>query len=71
MNPQLAIVIGTLIIQYGPEFVQALIKIFNNSAPTQADWDAAFALAKNPIAQVSDMPNKPIVPVNAMGTVIN
>jgi len=51
MNVQLAIVIGQLLIQYGPEFVSALIKIFNNNAPTQADWDAAFALAKNPIVQ--------------------
>lgn len=57
MNPALALVIGQLLLQYGPTFVEALVKIFNNNNPTQADWDAAFALVKNPIAQVSDMPN--------------
>ena len=61
MNTQLALVIGQLILQYGPEFVQALIKIFNNNAPTQTDWDNAFALAKNPIVQVGDMPKQQIL----------
>lgn len=56
MNPQLILIVGQLILQYGPEFVQALIGIFHKDAPTLADWNAAFDLAKNRIATVSDMP---------------
>lgn len=66
MSPQLALMLTTLIVQYGPEFVQALITIFNTPNPTLDQWNAAFALAKNPIAQISDMPaTKPVSAASA------
>lgn len=57
--PELAITILTLVAKYGPTFVSEVIAVCHKTSPTLADWNAAFDLAKNPIAQVSDMPNKP------------
>lgn len=58
MSP-LAVTIIQLTAQYGPEFVAALIAIAHKADPTVAEWQAVFDLAKNRIADVSDMPNKP------------
>ena len=55
MSP-LAISIIQLTAQYGPAFVSSLITIAHAPAPTLEDWQAVFALAKNKIADVDDMP---------------
>lgn len=56
---ELALVILPLVAKYGPEFVQGIIALCHRdpaSPPTAAEWNAAFSLAKNQIADVSDIP---------------
>ncbi len=57
---ELALIVLPLIAKYGPSFVQEIIALCHQStagtAPTMDDWNKAFDLAKNPIADVKDMP---------------
>ena len=57
MSP-LAEAVIILTAKYGPAFVQGIITIAHKADPTLADWQAVFDLAKEPIADVSDIPNK-------------
>lgn len=37
-----------LLLKFGPDLAQAVQKILSTPNPTQADWDAVFALAQKP-----------------------
>ena len=39
-------IIAQFAIQFGLPAAQELVKLFQKSNPTQADWDAVFALAR-------------------------
>lgn len=58
MNEELALAILSAVVKYGPEFVNGIVALCHTSttAPTMDQWNAAFNLAKNPIADVKDMP---------------
>jgi len=56
MTP-LASTIIFLVAKYGPQFVESLIATAHAPAPTAEDWTNTFALAKNNIADVGDMPS--------------
>lgn len=43
--PQIAVLIITALIQYGPSAALAIKAILSKTEPTQADWDAVFNLA--------------------------
>jgi len=40
---EIAILIVTALLKYGPEYARAVRDILSNPAPTAADWDALFA----------------------------
>jgi hypothetical protein len=37
-----------LLLRYGPGMARAVQQLFTKTNPTQADWDAVFALAEKP-----------------------
>jgi hypothetical protein len=45
MTSQQIMLIVELMLRYGPSLARAVQQIFQKQNPTQADWDAVFALA--------------------------
>lgn len=45
MNPA-TLLIAEALIKYGPALAKALIAIFKKDNPTEADWNALFAVAE-------------------------
>lgn len=43
-----AVIIAQFAIQFGIPAAQKLVALLNNPNPTQADWDAVWALAAKP-----------------------
>ena len=43
MNPALIALILQYGLQYGPPAIAAIVKLFQTTAPTQADWDLLIA----------------------------
>lgn len=49
---ELAILITSALVKYGPDVAQAIQRIFaTGKEPTQADWDGLFAKARKPYDQ--------------------
>ena len=46
MTSQQIMLIVELMLRYGPGLARAVQQIFQKQNPTQADWDAVFALAE-------------------------
>lgn len=56
MTPQMILLIAQALLQYGPGAAKALHDIFSTANPTQAQWDALFAIAKPYSYYVSPTP---------------
>jgi hypothetical protein len=61
VNATVLIIIQALL-QYGPAAAAAIQKILSNPAPTQADWDAVFAVAQTPYSVYVPVP---VIPATA------
>ena len=46
MDPQLAIILGTALVKYGPDVARAVAGLFQKNDPTWEEWEAVFALAE-------------------------
>jgi hypothetical protein len=46
MTPQIALLIGQALIEYGPTVARALRDLFAKTEITQADWDKVFDLCE-------------------------
>ena len=44
----IVLLVGQLLVQFGPQVAAEFQKLFSNPTPTQADWDNLFALANTP-----------------------
>ncbi len=49
MSEELIILIGSILLKYGPEAAAAFVKIFKTTNPTDADWQAVWDLAAKPL----------------------
>lgn len=43
----IAIIIGTALIKYGPDIAKEIAAILHKDAPTLADWEAVFSKVKS------------------------
>lgn len=59
MNPTAIILIGEILLKYGPIVAQQWQKIFSKEKPTDADWEAIWALTYKSYDQYV-APNPPI-----------
>jgi hypothetical protein len=46
MTSQQIMLVVELLLRYGPGMARAVQQLFTKTNPTQADWDAVFALAE-------------------------
>ncbi len=55
--PEIAVLIATALIKYGPEVAQGIATILHKNDPTLADWEAVFAKVKTYDEYVAPKPN--------------
>lgn len=60
MTPELALLIGQILLKYGPTVAQATVEIFQKPAPTPEDWTKVFALARKSYDDYVRPPANPV-----------
>lgn len=46
MSPAMIEVVAGLLLKYGPDVAQAIVKLFSQTTVSASDWDAIFALVR-------------------------
>jgi hypothetical protein len=48
LSPDIILLIGNILLKYGPAVARAVKALFEKADPTSADWEAVFALSEKP-----------------------